>query len=125
MIIHFSCLDLYSHSKDAFYSLELNPQLQVEHPMTEMVSGVNLPAAQLQIAMGLPLNRIHDIRQLYSVGHIKEGSEKAEQIGWPVMTKASEGGGRQRHPKSQAGRCLQKCLSCSCGRNTRHVNLRI
>ncbi|KII82817.1 hypothetical protein PLICRDRAFT_181001 [Plicaturopsis crispa FD-325 SS-3] len=32
-----------------------------------MVSGVNLPAAQLQISMGIPMHRIRDIRQLYGV----------------------------------------------------------
>lgn len=48
-----------------YYFLELNPRLQVEHPCTEMVSDVNLPAAQLQIAMGLPLHYIKDIRLLY------------------------------------------------------------
>ncbi|XP_050530810.1 acetyl-CoA carboxylase isoform X6 [Daktulosphaira vitifoliae] len=48
-----------------YYFLELNPRLQVEHPCTEMVSDVNLPAAQLQIAMGLQLNCIKDIRLLY------------------------------------------------------------
>ncbi|KAI1760675.1 acetyl-CoA carboxylase [Hypoxylon sp. FL1150] len=58
---------LYSHEDDKFYFLELNPRLQVEHPTTEMVSGVNLPVAQLQVAMGIPLHRISDIRLLYGV----------------------------------------------------------
>lgn len=38
---------------------------QVEHPVTEMISGVNLPAAQLVIGMGVPLYRIPDIRRLF------------------------------------------------------------
>ncbi|KAJ1334968.1 acetyl-CoA carboxylase [Microdochium nivale] len=58
---------LYSHDDDQFYFLELNPRLQVEHPTTEMVSGVNLPVAQLQVAMGIPLHRISDIRLLYGL----------------------------------------------------------
>ncbi|KAH0513850.1 Acetyl-CoA carboxylase 1 [Microtus ochrogaster] len=58
----------YLYSQDgSFYFLELNPRLQVEHPCTEMVADVNLPAAQLQIAMGIPLFRIKDIRMMYGV----------------------------------------------------------
>lgn len=48
-----------------YFFLELNPRLQVEHPCTEMVAEVNLPACQLQIGMGIPLYRIKDIRLLY------------------------------------------------------------
>uniref|UniRef100_A0AAY5F4Q3 acetyl-CoA carboxylase n=1 Tax=Electrophorus electricus TaxID=8005 RepID=A0AAY5F4Q3_ELEEL len=58
----------YLYSQDgSFYFLELNPRLQVEHPCTEMVADVNLPAAQLQIAMGIPLHRIKDIRMLHGL----------------------------------------------------------
>ncbi|CAG9136069.1 unnamed protein product [Plutella xylostella] len=39
---------LYSPETNSYYFLELNPRLQVEHPCTEMVADVNLPAAQLQ-----------------------------------------------------------------------------
>mmetsp|Transcript_9114 Transcript_9114/g.22318 ORF Transcript_9114/g.22318 Transcript_9114/m.22318 type:complete len:2359 (-) Transcript_9114:209-7285(-) len=56
---------LYSEDDAKFYFLELNPRLQVEHPVTEMITNVNLPAAQLQVAMGIPLDNIPDIRTLY------------------------------------------------------------
>lgn len=40
----------YLFSEDgSFHFLELNPRLQVEHPCTEMIGDVNLPAAQLQV----------------------------------------------------------------------------
>jgi biotin carboxylase/biotin carboxyl carrier protein len=56
---------LFMEETNTFAFLELNPRLQVEHPVTENILGINLPACQLQVAMGLPLHRIGDIRKLY------------------------------------------------------------
>lgn len=56
---------LYMEETQDFAFLELNPRLQVEHPVTENIMGLNLPSIQLQVAMGLPLHRIRDIRKMY------------------------------------------------------------
>src|SRR5690606_24500945 len=51
---------------------ELNPRLQVEHTVTELITGVNLVAIQLNIAMGIPLHRIPDIRKLYNLDLLED-----------------------------------------------------
>ncbi|KAL3817779.1 hypothetical protein ACHAXA_002423 [Cyclostephanos tholiformis] len=56
---------LYNAETNKYFFLELNPRLQVEHPVTEGITGTNLPATQLQVAMGIPLYNIPAIRKLY------------------------------------------------------------
>jgi len=56
---------LYMEETQTYAFLELNPRLQVEHPVTENILGINLPCCQLQVAMGIPLHRIGDVRKLY------------------------------------------------------------
>jgi acetyl-CoA carboxylase / biotin carboxylase 1 len=56
---------LYVLEENRYFFLELNPRLQVEHPVTEWITGVNIPACQIMVGMGIPLSAIPDIRALF------------------------------------------------------------
>jgi acetyl-CoA carboxylase biotin carboxylase subunit len=59
-----------------FYFIEMNTRIQVEHPVTEMVTGIDLIKEQIRIAAGEPLDFTQD--EVEASGHVIECRINAE-----------------------------------------------
>jgi acetyl-CoA carboxylase biotin carboxylase subunit len=90
---------LYDEERDDHYFPEMNTRIQVEHPITEMVTGVDLVRLQLQVAAGDSLPFTQD--QVSVTGHAVEcriNAESPEQDfrpspGWITRWTGPEGPG--------------------------------
>lgn len=87
---------IYDPSDGQFYFVEFVPQLQIEHPVTEIISNVNLISCQVQIAMDIPLYRIKDIRVLYrenpweeTIINFEKPSKKPRPLGHAIGARIS------------------------------------
>jgi acetyl-CoA carboxylase biotin carboxylase subunit len=86
---------IFDNKTKEFYFMEMNTRLQVEHPITEIVTGFDLVREQISVAAGKPLSfKQSDIKQK---GHAIEARICAED---PVTYKPSPGVIRAcRHPQ--------------------------
>ena len=67
---------IYDVPSDAIYFMEMNTRLQVEHPVTEVVTGVDIVEKQLQIASGDSIEKMKFAEKGYGL-EVRVNAEKA------------------------------------------------
>lgn len=82
---------LYDDDSQEFFFIEMNTRIQVEHPITEMVTGVDLVQEMIRIALGEPL-RLHqqDIRLHGSAIEVRINAEDAARNFMPSPGKVTQ-----------------------------------